>query len=93
MELLEKLMGVMPDLLLSAALAFQVFLFRQVTETRRDLLELRVELAGNYVRNDAIERLGQRLDDSVQRLENRLERHLETYFANLNKRTVYDRTT
>ncbi|THG81509.1 hypothetical protein E5198_12190 [Pseudomonas sp. A-1] len=80
-------MAVMPDLLLSAALAFQVFLFRQVTETRRDLLELRVELAGNYVRNDAIERLAQRVDDSVLRLENRLERHLETYFANLNKRT------
>lgn len=83
MDLMESL----PNLLLSAALAFQVFLFRQVTETRRDLLELRVELAGNYVRNDAIERLAQRVDDSVRRMEDRLEDRLETHFHTLKRAT------
>ncbi|WKN21496.1 hypothetical protein [Azotobacter vinelandii] len=78
MELLERLLGSMPDLLLSTGLAFQVFLFRQITECRRDLLELRVELAGNYVRTDALERLAQRVDDSVRRLEDRLETHFYT---------------
>lgn len=78
MELAAKLIEALPELLLSAALAFQVFLFRQVSETRRDLQELRIELAGNYARNDAIERLAQRMDDSVRRLEDRLETHFYT---------------
>lgn len=78
MELMEKLMESLPDLLLSGALAFHVFLFRQMSETRRDLQELRVELAGNYVRTDAIERLAQRFDDTVRRLEDRLETHFYT---------------
>lgn len=79
MELLEKLMSLLPELLLTAVIGFQAFLFRQVSEARREHLELRVEIAQNYPRHNDIER-------AMDKLESSLRAQLDTHFSTLNQR-------
>lgn len=79
MEMLERLMALMPELLLTAVIGFQAFLFRQVSEARREHLELRVEIAQNYPRHNDIER-------ALDKLESNLRQQLEAHFRTLNQR-------
>ncbi|WP_312244404.1 hypothetical protein [Stutzerimonas nitrititolerans] len=67
------------ELTLAGICGFQVYLFRQVSASRREHLELRLYIAQTYVRAD-------QFDKVVSRLEGRLETHLDNYFRNLNKR-------
>lgn len=70
MELLENLMGHLPELLLTAVIGFQAHLFRQVSEARREHLELRVEIAQNYPKTTDFER-------AMDKLESNLRAHIE----------------
>lgn len=79
MDLLERLMALLPELLLTAVIGFQAFLFRQVSESRREHLELRVEIAQNYPRHNDIER-------AMDKLESNLRQQLDTHFKTLNQR-------
>lgn len=79
MEMLERLMVLLPELLLTAVIAFQAFLFRQVSESRREHLELRVEIAQNYPKHNDIER-------AMDKLEHSLRAQLDTHFKTLNQR-------
>lgn len=79
MELLEKLMALLPELLLTAVIGFQAFLFRQVSEARREHLELRVEIAQNYPRHNDFERAMDKLEASLRAL-------LDTHLTTLNQR-------
>lgn len=79
MEMLERLMALLPELLLTAVIGFQAFLFRQVSESRREHLELRVEIAKNYPQHNDIER-------AMDKLESSLRAQLDTHFSTLNQR-------
>lgn len=81
MELLEKLMALLPELLLTAVIGFQAFMFRQISEARREHLELRVEIAQNYPRHNDIER-------AMDKLESNLRVLLDTKFSSLNRSTT-----
>jgi uncharacterized protein HemY len=70
MELLENLMSHLPELLLTAVIGFQAHLFRQVSEARREHLELRVEIAQNYPKTTDFER-------AMDKLESNLRAHIE----------------
>ncbi|HBO2948542.1 TPA: hypothetical protein L4Q83_000859 [Pseudomonas aeruginosa] len=72
MELLQNIASLLPELLLTAVIAFQAFLFRQVSEARREHLELRVEIAQNYLSIPAFER-------ALDKLEQRFIDHLKTH--------------
>lgn len=80
MELLEKLMASLPELLLTAVIGFQAFMFRQISEARREHLELRVEIAQNYPRHNDIER-------AMDKLESNLRALLDTKFSTMNQRS------
>ena len=80
MELLEKLMALLPELLLTAVIGFQAFMFRQISEARREHLELRVEIAQNYPRHNDIER-------AMDKLESNLRALLDTKFSTMNQRS------
>lgn len=75
MELLERLMALLPELLLTAVIGFQAFLFHQVSEARREHLELRVDIAKNYPSTNDIER-------ALDKLENSLRTHFEALMRN-----------
>ena len=79
MDLMERLVALLPELLLTAVIGFQAFLFRQVSEARREHLELRVEIAQNYPRHNDIER-------AMDKLESNLRQQLDTHFRTLNQR-------
>lgn len=79
MEMLERLMALLPELLLTAVIGFQAFLFRQVSESRREHLELRVEIAKNYPQHNDIER-------AMDKLESSLRAQLDTHFSTLSQR-------
>ena len=79
MELLERLMALLPELLLTAVIGFQAVLFRQVSEARREHLELRVEIAKNYPQHNDIER-------AMDKLESSLRAQLDTHFSTLSQR-------
>ncbi|MBB61161.1 MAG: hypothetical protein CML00_08420 [Pseudomonas sp.] len=70
MGLLENLMNLLPELLLTAVIGFQAHLFRQVSEARREHLELRVEIAQNYPKTTDFER-------AMDKLESNLRAHIE----------------
>ena len=78
MELLESLMNLLPELLLTAVIGFQAHLFRQVSEARREHLELRVEIAQNYLSNRTFER-------GLDKLEERFRALLDTHFSTLQR--------
>ncbi len=78
-ELLENLMGLLPEMLLTAVIGFQAFLFRQVSEARREHLELRVEIAKNYPSHADFER-------ALDKLESSLRAQLDTHFSTLQQR-------
>ncbi|EQM70951.1 hypothetical protein [Pseudomonas tohonis] len=78
MELLEKIGTLLPELLLTAVIGFQAFLFRQVSEARREHLELRVEIAQNYPRHADIDR-------AMDKLELNLRALLDTHFSTLKR--------
>lgn len=80
MELLEKLMASLPELLLTAVIGFQAFMFRQISEARREHLELRVEIAQNHPRHNDIER-------AMDKLESNLRALLDTKFSTMNQRS------
>lgn len=80
MELLEKLMASLPELLLTAVIGFQAFMFRQISEARREHLELRVGIAQNYPRHNDIER-------AMDKLESNLRALLDTKFSTMNQRS------
>jgi len=71
MGLLENLM----NLLLTAVIGFQAHLFRQVSEARREHLELRVEIAQNYPKTTDFER-------AMDKLESNLRAHIEALMRN-----------
>lgn len=66
MEFLERLGGVLPEVLLTAVIAFQAHLFRQVSEARREHLQLRVEIAQTYTTHTDIDRALDRLEASLR---------------------------
>lgn len=72
-------MALLPELLLTAVIGFQAFLFRQVSEARREHLELRVEIAKNYPSHNDFER-------AMDKLENSLRAQLNTHFSTLKHR-------
>ncbi|MFJ2384568.1 hypothetical protein [Pseudomonas protegens] len=72
-------MALLPELLLTAVIGFQAFLFRQVSESRREHLELRVEIAKNYPQHNDIER-------AMDKLESSLRAQLDTHFSTLSQR-------
>ncbi|HBO3937266.1 TPA: hypothetical protein L4T48_000775 [Pseudomonas aeruginosa] len=78
MELLENIATLLPELLLTAVIGFQAFLFRQVSEARREHLELRVEIAKNYPSHADFER-------SMDKLELNLRALLDTHFSTLHR--------
>lgn len=75
MGLLENLMSLLPELLLTAVIGFQAHLFRQVSEARREHLELRVEIAQNYPKTTDFER-------AMDKLESNLRAHIEALMRN-----------
>ncbi len=79
MELIEKVASLLPELLLTAVIGFQAFLFRQVSEARREHLELRVEIAKNYPSHSDFDR-------AMDKLELNLRALLDTHFSSLNQR-------
>jgi len=80
MELIERIATLLPELLLTAVIAFQAFLFRQVSEARREHLELRVEIAKNYPSHADFDRA---LDKLEARFEKSLKALLDTYFSTI----------
>ena len=63
------------EMALTGVLGFQVYLFKQVSAARREHLEFRIEVAERYVRAEYI-------DKALAKLEERFEKHLDTYFSN-----------
>lgn len=80
MDLLERLMALLPELLLTAVIGFQAFLFRQVSEARREHLKLQVEIARNHPSHADFER-------AMDKLENNLSAKLDIYFASKRNNT------
>ncbi len=80
MELLERLMALLPELLLTAVIGFQAFLFRQVSEARREHLKLQVEIARNHPSHADFER-------AMDKLENNLSAKLDIYFSSQRNNT------
>lgn len=70
MDLLDNALRLLPELLLTAVIGFQAHLFRQVSEARREHLELRVEIAQNYPNTKDFER-------AMDKLEGNLRAHIE----------------
>lgn len=81
MELLEKMAVALPELLLTAIFAFQVFLFRQISEARRDHLKLRIEIAQNHPSHTDVERAMDKLETNFL---NQLELHFNTLLQRIN---------
>lgn len=81
---LETFMALLPELLLTAVIGFQAFLFKQVSEARREHLELRVEIAQTYLSGADFER---GLDKLEQRFERTFKAQLDAHFSHMNKRT------
>lgn len=80
MDLLERLMALLPELLLTAVIGFQAFLFRQVSEARREHLKLQVEIARNHPSHADFER-------AMDKLENNLSAKLDIYFSSQRNNT------
>ncbi|MDT4890032.1 hypothetical protein FQZ97_1268180 [compost metagenome] len=81
MEFMERLGGVLPEVLLTLVIAFQGFLFRQVSEARREHLQLRVEIAQTYTTSADLER-------ALDRLEAGLRAQHHTLLTALKQRTT-----
>ncbi|MNN17021.1 hypothetical protein D3C81_1301880 [compost metagenome] len=72
MDLMEKVANLLPELLLTAVIGFQAFLFRQISEARREHLELRVEIAQTYVTTPELTRVVDRLEAVLRDQNNTL---------------------
>lgn len=70
-----SVMLLLTDLLVTALLGVQVYLFKQISAARREHLEFRIQVAEQYVRGDD-------LTKALNKLEENLERLMTAHFKN-----------
>lgn len=79
-ELVDNLVAALPEMLFTIVIGFQVFLFQQISEARREHLKLQVEIARNHPSHADFER-------AMDKLESNLSAKLDIYFSSHYPRT------
>jgi hypothetical protein len=63
------------DLLVTALIGMQVYLFKQISAARREHLEFRIKVAGEYVSIEHLDKALSKLEENIERVMTALLRN------------------